>query len=105
MAPKTEKELSEESRAAWLKALCAMQLKNYAYVIQLTQGILQKEPNFLAARELLRKAESKTDHPKGPPPGDGSPPSPGTIAPVKPSSPTAGAGLEKFSDDEKSIGN
>jgi hypothetical protein len=50
MAPKTEKELSEESRATWLKALCAMQLKSYAYVIRLTQGILQKEPNFLAPR-------------------------------------------------------
>jgi tetratricopeptide (TPR) repeat protein len=57
MAVKTEKELPEPHRATFLKALSAMQLKNYGYVIQLMQGVLKSEPNFLPGRQLLRKAE------------------------------------------------
>ena len=57
MAVKTEKELPEQYRATWLKALSAMQLKNYGYVIQLLQGVLKQEPDFLTGRQLLRKAE------------------------------------------------
>jgi tetratricopeptide (TPR) repeat protein len=34
-----------------------MQLKNYGYVIQLMQGVLKAEPDFLLGRQLLRKAE------------------------------------------------
>jgi tetratricopeptide (TPR) repeat protein len=34
-----------------------MQLKNYGYVIQLMQGVLKAEPDFLPGRQLLRKAE------------------------------------------------
>jgi len=56
MAVKTEKELSEGNRATWLKALSAMQLKNYGYTIQLTQALLKQEPSFLTARQLVRKA-------------------------------------------------
>ncbi len=56
MAVKTEKELPEQYRATWLKALSAMQLKNYGYVIQLLQGVLKQEPDFLSGRQLLRKA-------------------------------------------------
>ncbi|MFV0416967.1 MAG: hypothetical protein ACK5NG_11460 [Chthoniobacterales bacterium] len=56
MAVKTEKDLPENLRATWLKALSAMQLKNYGYVIQLAQMILKSEPSFLDCRQLLRKA-------------------------------------------------
>lgn len=58
MPVKTEKELPEQYRATWLKALSAMQLKNYGYVIQLLQGVLKQEPDFLTGRQLLRKAET-----------------------------------------------
>lgn len=57
MAVKSEKELPESHRATWLKALSAMQLKNYGYVVQLMQLVLKAEPEFLAGRQLLRKAE------------------------------------------------
>jgi tetratricopeptide (TPR) repeat protein len=57
MPSKTEKDLPETHRATWLKALSAMQLKNYGYVIQLMQGVLKVEPEFLPGRQLLRKAE------------------------------------------------
>jgi tetratricopeptide (TPR) repeat protein len=57
MAVKTEKDLPEQYRATWLKGLSAMQLKNYGYVIQLMQGVLKHEPEFMTGRQLLRKAE------------------------------------------------
>lgn len=57
MPVKTEKDLPEQYRATWLKALSAMQLKNYGYVIQLIQGVLKQEPDFLSGRQVLRKAE------------------------------------------------
>lgn len=56
MAVKTEKELPENLKASWLKALSAMQLKNYGYTIQLLQTILKAEPAFLGGRQLARKA-------------------------------------------------
>jgi tetratricopeptide (TPR) repeat protein len=56
MAVKTEKDLPENLKASWLKALSAMQLKNYGYTIQLLQTILKTEPAFLAGRQLARKA-------------------------------------------------
>ncbi|MFZ9964350.1 MAG: tetratricopeptide repeat protein [Terrimicrobiaceae bacterium] len=56
MAVKTEKDLPEFHRANWLKAMSAMQLKNYGYAIQLLQTVLKSHPEFLAARQLLRKA-------------------------------------------------
>src|SRR6185312_6287189 len=33
------------------------QIKNYGYVVQLMQGVLKAEPDFLKGRQLLRKAE------------------------------------------------
>src|SRR4051794_35233512 len=57
MAVKTEKELSESQRALWLKALAAMELRNFGYAISLLQGILKNEPQFLTGRQLLRRAE------------------------------------------------
>jgi tetratricopeptide (TPR) repeat protein len=57
MPVKTEKELSEAQRALWLKALAAIELRNFGYAISLLQGILKNEPEFLTARQLLRRAE------------------------------------------------
>jgi len=56
MAVITEKDLPEFHRANWLKAMSAMQLKNYGYAIQLIQTVLKSHPRFLAARQLARKA-------------------------------------------------
>jgi tetratricopeptide (TPR) repeat protein len=56
MAVKTEKDLPDSLRASWLKALSAMQLKNYGYTIQLLQTVLKQAPDFLAGRQLARKA-------------------------------------------------
>lgn len=57
MPVKTEKELSESNRALWLKALAAMELRNFGYAISLLQGILKQEPEFLTGRQLLRRAQ------------------------------------------------
>src|SRR2546425_9685872 len=55
MAIKTEKELSETHRSHWLKAVAAIELRNFGYAISLLQGILKQEPQFLTARQLLRR--------------------------------------------------
>jgi len=57
MAIKTEKELSETQRSHWLKAVAAIELRNFGYAISLLQGILKQEPQFLTARQLLRRTE------------------------------------------------
>src|SRR5213080_3916366 len=57
MAVKTEKELSEALHALWLKAVAAIELRNFGYAISLLQGILKQEPEFLTGRQLLRRAE------------------------------------------------
>jgi tetratricopeptide (TPR) repeat protein len=57
MPVKTEKELTEPQRALWLKAMAAMELRNFDYAISLLQSILKQEPQFLTARQLLRRAE------------------------------------------------
>src|SRR5437764_353551 len=57
MAVKTEKELSEAQRSLWLKAMAAIELRNFGYAISLLQGILKQEPQFLTGRQLLRRAE------------------------------------------------
>src|SRR5689334_2301524 len=57
MAVKTEKELSEALRALWLKAVAAIELRNFDYAISLLQELLKQEPRFLTGRELLRRAE------------------------------------------------
>jgi Flp pilus assembly protein TadD len=57
MAVKTEKELSETQRSLWLKAVAAIELRNFGYAISLLQGILKEEPQFLTGRQLLRRAE------------------------------------------------
>lgn len=57
MALKIEKELSDEQRAHWLKAVAAIELRNFGYAISLLQGILKQQPEFLTGRQLLRRAE------------------------------------------------
>src|ERR1700722_11945234 len=57
MAIKTEKELGETQRAHWLKAVAAIELRNFGYAISLLQAILKQEPEFLTGRQLLRRTE------------------------------------------------
>jgi tetratricopeptide (TPR) repeat protein len=57
MPVKTEKELNETQRSHWLKAMAAVELRNFGYAISLLQGILKQEPEFLTGRQLLRRAE------------------------------------------------
>jgi tetratricopeptide (TPR) repeat protein len=57
MAIKTEKELNETQRSLWLKAVAAIELRNFGYAISLLQGILKQEPQFLTGRQLLRRTE------------------------------------------------
>ena len=57
MPVKGEKELSEQLRSHWLKAVAAIELRNFGYAISLLQGILKQEPEFLTGRQLLRRAE------------------------------------------------
>jgi len=57
MAVKTEKELSDGLRSHWLKAVAAIELRNFGYAISLLQDVLRKEPEFLTGRQLLRRTE------------------------------------------------
>src|SRR5436189_6298538 len=57
MPIKSEKELSDQLRSHWLKAVAAIELRNFGYAISLLQGILRQEPEFLTGRQLLRRAE------------------------------------------------
>ena len=57
MAIKAEKDLNETQRGHWLKAVAAIELRNFGYAISLLQGILKQEPEFLTGRQLLRRTE------------------------------------------------
>src|SRR5436190_5334198 len=57
MPVKSEKELSDQLRSHWLKAVAAIEMRNFGYAISLLQGILKQEPEFLTGRQLLRRAE------------------------------------------------
>lgn len=56
LALKTQKDLSPQQKQAWLKAMSALELRNYPYVISLAQGILRVLPEFLDGRKLARRA-------------------------------------------------
>ncbi len=56
MPIKTENELTPASRALWLKALAALEQRNFGYTVTLLQPVLKEEPGFLAGRQVLRKA-------------------------------------------------
>jgi tetratricopeptide (TPR) repeat protein len=53
----TDKDLKENVRALWLKALSAVELRNYGYAISLITAVLKESPGFLDGRKMLRKAE------------------------------------------------
>ncbi|RYD73493.1 MAG: hypothetical protein EOP84_21450, partial [Verrucomicrobiaceae bacterium] len=53
----TDKELSATARPLWLKALSAVELRNYGYAIELIHAVLKEAPGFLDGRKILRKAE------------------------------------------------
>lgn len=53
----SDKELSEEKRALWLKACSAVELRNYGYAISLLTAVLKEAPAFLDGRKVLRRAE------------------------------------------------
>jgi len=58
MAVKTEKDLSDQLRGYWLKAVAAVELRNFGYAISLLQQLLRQEPEFLTGRQMLRRAEA-----------------------------------------------
>jgi hypothetical protein len=53
----SDKELPQNVKAYWLKALSAVEVKNHAYAVSLLQAVLKDNPGFLAGREMLRKCE------------------------------------------------
>jgi tetratricopeptide (TPR) repeat protein len=53
----TDKELSDDKRALWLKAVSAIELRNYGYAISLLSAVLKEFPAFLEGRKVLRRAE------------------------------------------------
>jgi len=57
MAVKTERDLPEEARKMWLKALHALELRNFGYVVSLVQDVLKETPDFIQGRRVLRQAE------------------------------------------------
>ena len=57
MPIQTEKDLSDNGRALWLKARSAVELRNYGYAISLLQVVLKETPGFLEARKQLRLVE------------------------------------------------
>ena len=60
MPIQTEKDLSANARALWLKALSAFELRNYGYAISLLQAVLKEFPAFFDARRTLREVEIKS---------------------------------------------
>ena len=57
MALKNEADLSDRLRGSWLKAVAAIELRNFGYAIDLLQNLLKQEPEFLTGRQMLRRAE------------------------------------------------
>lgn len=56
MSAKLEKDLPDQLRGSWLKAVAAIELRNFGYAIELLQNLLKKEPRFLTGRQVLRRA-------------------------------------------------
>ena len=55
--PKIEKQLSQQARSNFLKAISALEMKNYQYGMTLLQDVLREEPSFIDGRKVLRRAE------------------------------------------------
>ncbi|HEY2802246.1 MAG TPA: tetratricopeptide repeat protein [Chthoniobacterales bacterium] len=56
MPVRTEKDLSDQLRGYWLKAVAAIELRNFGYAIELLQNLLKQEPEFLTGRQMRRRA-------------------------------------------------
>ena len=56
MSVKTEKDLTDQLRGYWLKAVAAIELRNFGYAIELLENLLKQEPTFLTGRQMLRRA-------------------------------------------------
>ena len=56
MPVKTDEELGEPLRSFWLKAVAAIELRNFGYAIELLENLLKQEPEFLTGRQMLRRA-------------------------------------------------
>lgn len=54
---KTERDLPSAKRAIYLKALSALELRNFSLVVSLIEPLVLEEPLFMAGRKLLREAE------------------------------------------------
>ena len=57
----SEKDLSEKTRALWLKALSAVELRNYGYAISLIQAVLKETPGFVEARRMTGSSAPSND--------------------------------------------
>ena len=57
MAVRIERDLSAHLQGYWLKAVAAIELRNFGYAIDLLQDLLKQEPEFLTGRQMLRRAE------------------------------------------------
>jgi len=53
----TDKELTDNSRSNWQKAVSAVEIRNFGYAVTLLQSVLKESPEFLEGRKLLRKAQ------------------------------------------------
>lgn len=53
----TEADLPQNARTLWLKAVSAVELRNFGYAISLLLAVLKESPGFLEGRKVLRRAE------------------------------------------------
>jgi len=56
MAVIKESDLSKKAKNFWLKAISAIEMKNYDYAISLLQMVVKEHPDFLDGRKALRRA-------------------------------------------------
>ena len=54
---KTDKDLSPAKKSAYLRAMSALEMRNYGLVVTLMGPMVAEEPEFFAGRRLLREAE------------------------------------------------
>ena len=54
-----ENQLPKQAHTFWLKALSAVELKNYSYAVSLCHGVLKDAPGFVDARKLARRCAMK----------------------------------------------
>ncbi len=54
---KTDKDLSPAKKSAYLRAMSALEMRNYGLVVTLMGPMVAEEPEFFSGRRLLREAE------------------------------------------------